>query len=128
MDESSSSRPLREYSCLICRQRKVKCDRLDPCSNCVKAEAECSFIAPVRGKRKSKKPTHEGLHAKLRRYERMLEKHGERLHVPSEAASSDADTPSEPCVETPQDLPRGPTSLTVNVSALPNKYVLQSPI
>ncbi|KAK5636833.1 hypothetical protein RRF57_012546 [Xylaria bambusicola] len=28
-------------SCILCRQRKVKCDRRQPCSNCVKAGSNC---------------------------------------------------------------------------------------
>lgn len=70
---------LQPFSCLICRQRKVKCDRRDPCSNCVRANQECSFVAPVRGKRKRTKPVQEGLHAKLRRYEEILKAQGATL-------------------------------------------------
>lgn len=89
--------PLRQFSCLICRQRKVKCDRHEPCANCVKAETRCTFVAPVRGKRQKKsqnkklKPVREGLHAKLRRYERMLEKYGETLDPPMSDIGSDGD-------------------------------------
>lgn len=94
----SNSTPLRQFSCLICRQRKVKCNRHEPCANCVKAETECTFVAPVRGKRQKKKqtkkekPVREGLHAKLRRYERMLENYGKALDPPmSDSSSADGD-------------------------------------
>lgn len=30
-----------EYSCVLCKQRKVRCDRLDPCSSCVRAGVSC---------------------------------------------------------------------------------------
>ena len=30
-------------SCTTCRQRKVRCNRVQPCSNCVKAGFECAF-------------------------------------------------------------------------------------
>ncbi|UPX19350.1 uncharacterized protein EKO05_0009617 [Ascochyta rabiei] len=33
-------------SCLECRRRKLKCDRGQPCTNCVKASRQCHFIAP----------------------------------------------------------------------------------
>lgn len=34
-------------SCLECRRRKLKCDRLHPCSNCSKAaNRDCVFLAP----------------------------------------------------------------------------------
>ena len=94
---------LRAFSCLICRQRKVKCDRRTPCSNCVRAEKQCSFIAPVRGKRKRSRAPKEGLHAKLKRYEDLLKAYGARLE-PAEAedgedADADSETASPPEVE-----------------------------
>ncbi|KAI5460870.1 fungal-specific transcription factor domain-containing protein [Mariannaea sp. PMI_226] len=39
---------LKIWSCVICRRRKVKCDRIDPCSNCAKAGIECHY--PVTGR------------------------------------------------------------------------------
>lgn len=30
-----------EYSCILCKQRKVRCDRATPCSGCVRAGVEC---------------------------------------------------------------------------------------
>ncbi|KAK2750572.1 hypothetical protein FQN57_002643 [Myotisia sp. PD_48] len=34
-------------SCLECRRRKLKCDRLHPCSNCSKFKRHCFFLAPT---------------------------------------------------------------------------------
>ncbi|EAW15050.1 Zn(II)2Cys6 transcription factor [Aspergillus clavatus NRRL 1] len=31
-------------SCLACRQRKLKCNRQQPCSNCARAGRECAFL------------------------------------------------------------------------------------
>jgi len=81
---------LKPHSCLPCRQRKVKCDRHTPCSNCVKAGKQCSFIPPVRGKRKRTKVPKEGLHAKLRRYEELLRSYGANIE-PSEIGGDDSD-------------------------------------
>ena len=39
---------LRIWSCVTCRRRKVKCDRRDPCANCVRQNIECHF--PVTGR------------------------------------------------------------------------------
>ncbi|KAL1970101.1 hypothetical protein VTN77DRAFT_6506 [Rasamsonia byssochlamydoides] len=33
-------------SCLECRRRKLKCDRLHPCTNCSKVKRDCVFLAP----------------------------------------------------------------------------------
>ncbi|KAI1473201.1 uncharacterized protein F4812DRAFT_455015 [Daldinia caldariorum] len=37
-----------QLSCELCRKRKVKCDKLNPCSNCVKADVVC---VPIHRKR-----------------------------------------------------------------------------
>ncbi|KAH8704877.1 hypothetical protein BGW36DRAFT_285553 [Talaromyces proteolyticus] len=48
---SATSRPVRRRnrmitSCLECRRRKLKCDRLHPCTNCSKGKRDCLFLAP----------------------------------------------------------------------------------
>jgi Fungal Zn(2)-Cys(6) binuclear cluster domain len=86
---------LKHFSCLICRQRKVKCDRRNPCTNCVRAAKECSFVAPVRGRRKRRKTPKEGLHARLRRYEDLLRSYGARIESPDDADGSDVETESD---------------------------------
>lgn len=93
----------KSYSCLTCRQRKVKCDRRTPCSNCVKAEKQCSFIPPVRGKRKRTKPPREGLHAKLKRYEELLKSYGAKVEQSEDFDDSDSETASQPDVEMDED-------------------------
>ncbi|KAI1453330.1 C6 transcription factor [Annulohypoxylon moriforme] len=90
---------LKGYSCLICRQRKVKCDRRAPCSNCAKAEKQCSFVPPVRGKRKRTKPRKEGIHAKLKRYEDLLKSYGANIEPSEEFDDSDTETASQPDLE-----------------------------
>ena len=34
-------------SCLECRRRKLKCDKLHPCTNCSKFHRDCVFLAPA---------------------------------------------------------------------------------
>ncbi|KAI1757156.1 fungal-specific transcription factor domain-containing protein [Xylaria castorea] len=41
-------------SCVLCRQRKVKCDRRQPCSNCLRAGASC--VHPPGAGRAAKRP------------------------------------------------------------------------
>ncbi|KAI0836435.1 C6 transcription factor [Hypoxylon sp. FL0890] len=89
----------KSYSCLTCRQRKVKCDRRNPCSNCRKAEKQCSFVPPVRGKRKRTKPRREGLHARLKRYEELLKSYGANVEPSEELGDSESETVSQPVVE-----------------------------
>lgn len=86
---------LKRFSCLTCRQRKIKCDRRSPCSHCVKASTQCSFIPPVRGKRKVTKPPKEGLHSKLKRYEAMLKSYGAKIEPSDDENASDAEAASQ---------------------------------
>ena len=109
---------LKSYSCLTCRQRKVKCDRHNPCSNCVKAARQCSFIPPVRGKRKRTKAPKEGLHAKLRRYEELLKSYGAKIEPSEYDGDSDSETVSQPDAGMTEDAdPRSKTS--------PGSFVLE---
>lgn len=82
---------VKTYSCLPCRERKIKCDRCNPCSHCIKSNRQCSFVAPVRGKRKRTKPTREGLHARLRRYEELLRSFG--VNVENTVPPDDPESP-----------------------------------
>jgi hypothetical protein len=66
----------RGYSCVLCQQRKVKCDRQKPCSNCTKARVECVASTPTHPRRRRRKLTEIDLTARLRRYEHLLRTHG----------------------------------------------------
>ena len=55
----------------------MKCDKQKPCSNCLKARAECVIAPPSGPRRRRRKLAPEvDLVAKLRRYERLLKDHG----------------------------------------------------
>ena len=47
---------LRIWSCVNCRRRKVKCERRDPCANCVRNNIECHFPVTGRLPRRSRDP------------------------------------------------------------------------
>ncbi|KAM0252762.1 hypothetical protein ACHAQJ_007600 [Trichoderma viride] len=91
---------LKGFSCISCRQRKVRCDRRAPCLNCIKAEKQCNFIPPVRGKRKKTKPPRETLHARLKRYEEMLKSYGAKIEPCEDFDSYDSETESRDTPET----------------------------
>lgn len=97
-NDSVPSEGTHTFSCLACRERKVKCDRGSPCSNCAKADKLCSFVPPVRGKRKRTKPPRESLHAKLMRYESLLRSYGASIEQLQNCTSDDigSDTSSPP--------------------------------
>lgn len=40
LSPSAASSPA-QFSCILCKQRKVRCDRANPCSGCVRAGVQC---------------------------------------------------------------------------------------
>ena len=66
----------RGHSCLLCQQRKVKCDRQKPCSNCLKARTECIVSTPAQPRRRRRNPTESDLVVRLKRYEQLLKSNG----------------------------------------------------
>ncbi|CZR41650.1 uncharacterized protein FPRO_11239 [Fusarium proliferatum ET1] len=46
---SSLPHPLARLSCNLCRWRQVKCDRRNPCSNCISHNRQCSYAAGYDG-------------------------------------------------------------------------------
>ncbi|GME29252.1 hypothetical protein GTA08_BOTSDO11952 [Neofusicoccum parvum] len=67
---SDAGQPLKPNACISCQRRKVKCDRLEPCSSCKRYRAVCEFRDPA--PRRKRKLSDEDLHAKLDRYESIL--------------------------------------------------------
>lgn len=68
---SQSSKPQRILACVLCHQRKVKCDRKFPCSNCIKARAEC-IPATITKRRPRRRVSEQDMLDRLRRYEALL--------------------------------------------------------
>jgi hypothetical protein len=98
-----------KFSCFACRQRKIRCDRVQPCTHCIKATRQCEYIAPVRGKRRKLKPPKESLHAKLARYESLLKSYGAKIDQKDADSSGESDTDVDmairsPSAETPSTL------------------------
>lgn len=70
----------RGHSCILCQQRKVRCDRQKPkCSNCVKAHAECIPSTPAAPRRRRRKLSELDVAARLRKYEHLLRVNGIRI-------------------------------------------------
>ncbi|GFP53496.1 aurofusarin cluster transcription factor aurR2 [Trichoderma asperellum] len=66
----------RGTSCVLCQQRKVRCDKNKPCSNCVKAGAECRVVPPQPPRRRKKRLQEKDLLERLRKYEALLAQNG----------------------------------------------------
>ena len=73
-DRSPAAKPQRVLACVLCQQRKVKCDREFPCANCVKSHAQCIPAGTlVRRQRRRRFPERELLD-RLRHYEGLLQR------------------------------------------------------
>lgn len=66
-----TSRPQRVLACVLCQQRKVKCDRKFPCANCIKSRTQCVPATLATRRRRRKFPERELLE-RLRKYENLL--------------------------------------------------------
>ncbi len=76
---NASAPRLNPRSCVTCRRRKVRCNKENPCANCVRAGIECVFPAPGRAPRKSKKAPDAELLARLRRLEGVVHSLGAQV-------------------------------------------------
>ncbi|AEO55473.1 hypothetical protein MYCTH_2299337 [Thermothelomyces thermophilus ATCC 42464] len=74
--EPAAIKLTRGHSCVLCQQRKVRCDKQKPCANCVKAQVECRVVPPQPPRRRKKKPHERDLIERLRKYESLLAQHG----------------------------------------------------
>ncbi|KAL2261134.1 hypothetical protein VTK26DRAFT_4646 [Humicola hyalothermophila] len=74
--EPAAMKLTRGHSCVLCQQRKVRCDKQKPCANCLKAQVECRVVPPQPPRRRKKKPHERDLIDRLRKYESLLSQHG----------------------------------------------------
>lgn len=112
---ATTVKPRRVLACVLCQQRKSKCDRKFPCANCVRANVQCEQAVRQRRRRF---PERELL-ARLRLYESVLRQHNikfDPLHTPT----ADHRSPSD---DGRDDLPDGAESEGTlgDTNALPSK-------
>ncbi|RAL12591.1 Zn(II)2Cys6 transcription factor [Aspergillus homomorphus CBS 101889] len=67
-DSRPAAKPQRILSCVLCQQRKIKCDRKSPCGNCLRAGADCVLATRQRRRRFAERDLLE----RLRHYEDLL--------------------------------------------------------
>ncbi|KAI0193807.1 fungal-specific transcription factor domain-containing protein [Astrocystis sublimbata] len=75
-DPDSVVKVTRGHSCVLCQQRKVRCDKRKPCSNCVKAGVECRVVPPQPPRRRKKRVPERDIVERLRKYEALLSQNG----------------------------------------------------
>ncbi|EEA24021.1 C6 transcription factor, putative [Talaromyces marneffei ATCC 18224] len=64
-------KPQRVLACVLCQQRKVKCDRKFPCANCIRSQAQCVPATLARRRKRRRIPERELLD-RLHDYEELL--------------------------------------------------------
>ncbi|KAH8732089.1 putative C6 transcription factor [Phaeosphaeriaceae sp. PMI808] len=88
--EQTTPKPQRVLACVLCQQRKVKCDRKFPCANCIKAGVQCILAAQNPRQRRRRFPERDLLN-RLRQYEDLLRQNHitfEPLHSTSKSDKS----------------------------------------
>lgn len=69
----------KSHACVLCQQRKVKCDRISPCSACAKSRVECIYRDPAPPRRRKRRTPEDLLLARLKRYEELLKNAGVKV-------------------------------------------------
>ncbi|CVK96752.1 related to bikaverin cluster-transcription factor [Fusarium mangiferae] len=108
---STPSDPLPLRSCTFCRQRKVKCDRQKPCSNCLRANNVCSY--PAGRGRAAKKPTRTldtRLVDRLQKLENIIKQLTSQVDATANALPSSNGTDGE-SVSTPSGTRNNPSGV-----------------
>lgn len=90
LQASPPSQSYRQHSCALCHQRKVKCDKRDPCSYCASRGVPCAPLTRSSpGPRKKRFPEAELL-ARLRAYEAALKSYGADINLITSRYNSDS--------------------------------------
>lgn len=75
-----------ERSCLRCHERKIRCDRISPCSRCVRQNVACQYPAANRVKRRPPKKSMTDVAARLEQLVRSIA--GMVAERPSQSSTS----------------------------------------
>nr|XP_036583300.1 C6 transcription factor [Colletotrichum truncatum]KAF6792276.1 C6 transcription factor [Colletotrichum truncatum] len=92
-DPMAAMKLTRGTSCVLCQQRKVRCDKNKPCANCVKARVECRVIPPQPPRRRKKRLQERDLVDRLKKYEVLLAENGVKFDpIATDLKASDRDS------------------------------------
>ncbi|KAK6087315.1 beta-xylosidase [Seiridium cupressi] len=70
---TAAAKPQRVLACVLCQQRKIKCDREFPCAHCTRAGAQC-VPSTTHGRQRRRRFPERELLERLRHYEGLLGK------------------------------------------------------
>jgi hypothetical protein len=83
-----------QRSCLTCHQRKIRCNKRLPCSNCIRADVFCCFPGPDPSGRRPHKTNIAEVVSRLARLERTITELSNGTLPDSNHARDSAHTPS----------------------------------
>lgn len=85
-------------SCQSCRSKKLKCNRIQPCSNCTARRIPCKFLVPPKEQTNTTITSHSSaeLLARIERLESMVLKQNEPTGALSNSVSHGGDNTRQP--------------------------------
>ncbi|KAG8407185.1 hypothetical protein J3458_020677 [Metarhizium acridum] len=93
--DPSIAKLTRGTSCVLCQQRKVRCDKNKPCANCLKAGVECRVVPPQPPRRRKKRLHEKDLVGRLKKYEALLAEHGVKFDAIGHSIRADGPHPED---------------------------------
>jgi hypothetical protein len=94
----------RVLACILCQQRKIKCDRIFPCANCTKSSTRCVPAGDLPRQRRRRFPERELLD-RLRHYENILRQHNLDIEPLHKQAPAVPDTKERGVLHENRDAP-----------------------
>jgi hypothetical protein len=73
---SPANQPAMSHACVRCSDRKVKCDKKQPCGPCARRNTECIFRALGPPRRRTRRSREDILIERLKLYETILQEKG----------------------------------------------------
>lgn len=98
-EPSASLKPQRVLACILCQQRKVKCDRKVPCGNCVKASVQCVPASMLPHRPRKRRFAERELLDRVRYYEGLLRENKVQFTPLHPGREIERASPSETAVE-----------------------------
>lgn len=111
---SGASPAASKFACVSCFERKVKCDKRNPCTACIRHRVQCVF-RPTKPTRKKRRTAEQALlNERLKRYEALLQDKGINPNTESDKIEAeDHDKTDQPeAAETVWQLPTPAPSLS----------------
>jgi len=90
----SLSASVKKHPCILCSQRKIKCDRNQPCANCKRSGSECLSLSTLPARKRKKRFAEAELLARLRKYEHHLRNYGADIEAINSEPSIPPETPN----------------------------------